>query len=469
MPNKSSTKEKLIAEKLKEDPRIEEATNLLLKTIEHYQKSITGPKEASVEKKGLYEEIIKRFEELRGAKLWYPYIGSGIGNGALVELMDGSVKYDMISGIGVHYLGHSHPKIAKAAIDAALTNTVMQGNLQQNIESVELTELFVKHSGMDHCFLSTSGAMANENALKIAFQKKHPASRVLAFENCFFGRSLAGSQISDKPAFRVGLPLNLAVDYIPFFDAKAPDASTKKAVSTLEKHIARYPKQHAVMCIELIQGEGGFNTGKREFFVAIMDILKKHSIVILNDEVQTFGRTSKLFAFQHFDLQEYVDIVTVGKLTQVCATLYNDAYKPKPGLLSQTFTSSTAAIEAAICIIEELVEGGYFGEKGKIQRLHTFFTDKLKKLIEQREDAEGPTGLGAMIAFTPFNGDSKWVNRLAHVLFENGVISFVAGSNPTKLRFLIPVGAIEESDIEEVMKILDKSLSTVQQEIKKCT
>ena len=125
----------------------------------------------------------------------------------------------------------------------------MQGNLQQNGDSVEICRLLVQASKLDHCFLSTSGATANENGLKVAFQKKHPAWRILAFDHCFAGRSLVGSQITDRPAYREGLPLNYFVDYVPFFDVNRPEESTKQAVQVLKSHIARYPKQHAVMNI----------------------------------------------------------------------------------------------------------------------------------------------------------------------------------------------------------------------------
>ena len=66
--------------------------------------------------------------------------------------------------------------------------------------------------------------MANENALKAAFQKRFPANRVLAFEHGFAGRTLALSQVTDKPAYRKGLPETLAVDHIPFFDPARPQA-----------------------------------------------------------------------------------------------------------------------------------------------------------------------------------------------------------------------------------------------------
>ena len=324
--------------------------------------------------------MLADFARYRGGSLWYPYIGSGFGKGALVELADGSIKYDFICGIGPHYFGHNHPMIVDANVEAAITNTVMQGNLQQNVDSLELTEMLVKLSKLDHCFLSSSGAMANENALKIAFQKNTPAYRVLAFDKCFVGRSLAASQITDKAAYRDGLPQFLHVDYVPFFDPRRPEESIRLSVETVKKYIHRYPKQHAIMCFELIQGEGGFFAGTKEFFTEIMSVLKDNGIAVFADEVQSFGRTTELFAYQYFGLQEFVDIASIGKLSQVCATLFTKAYQPKPGLLSQTFTSSTSAIRSSRVILNELIHGGYYGAQGKIAALHKYFEERLEKV-----------------------------------------------------------------------------------------
>src|SRR6185312_3285962 len=218
------------------------------------------PRPAIDELKQAYSQSLQQFAELRGGPLYYPYLASGIGRGPLVELADGSVKYDMITGIGVHYLGHSHPLLLDSSIDAALNDTIMQGNLQQNEPSLEVCRRLVDfaiQSGapLKHAFLTTSGAMANENALKLVLSKKSPASRILAFEHTFAGRSFVLSQITDKPAYRAGLPTVINVDYVPFFDYNCPKESTQKAVSVLQSHLVRYPKQHAVMWMELVLGE----------------------------------------------------------------------------------------------------------------------------------------------------------------------------------------------------------------------
>ena len=82
------------------DPRLNQAKNQLLETIHDHQQKITKIKPANAALVLRYEDLIKAFSLIRGANLWYPHFGSGLGNGSLVELADGSVKYDMITGIG---------------------------------------------------------------------------------------------------------------------------------------------------------------------------------------------------------------------------------------------------------------------------------------------------------------------------------------------------------------------------------
>ncbi len=456
-------KNDLIANKLFADSRIEEAKKLILQAVDEHQQKIKGIKPPNPDLKEQYEATLEALKNIRGQKLYFPYVGSGIGNGSLVELLDGSIKYDFISGIGPHYFGHSHLKIISEGLDAAISDTVMQGNLQQNIEPLEFASLLTNATKMDHCFLTSSGAMANENALKIAFQKKFPAHRLLTFEKCFAGRTLTLSQLTDKPGFREGLPLNISVDYIPFYDAKNPKESTKKSVDALKKHLSRYPKQYAAMLFEFVQGEGGFNVGTREFFKSIMEVLKEHDVAIFADEVQTFGRTQELFAYQYFGLEEYVDIASFGKLSQVCGTLFKQNFNPLPGLLSQTFISSTAALKAGLYMIQFMLKNGFFGQKGKIAEIHEFFKQELDALSSKYPHlVQGPFGIGSMIAFTPFDGDSAKVTEFVQKLFQAGVMSFVAGSNPTRVRFLVPADVITQNDIAQAMQIIEQTLLGMQ-------
>ena len=246
-----------------------------------------------------------------------------------------------------------------------------------------------------------------------------------------------------------------------FYDWKNPEKSTKRAVKALELFIARHPGQHAGMCMELIQGENGFYPGNTEFFMALINVLKKHDILVLIDEVQSFGRTTHPFAFQHFGLQDHVDVVCMGKLSQVCATIYNKDRRPKPGLLSQTFTSSTGAIRCSLAILNSLLNDGFFGLNGRNMQLRKKLVDNLKE-IEKRHSTLlcGPYGSGLMIACTPYGGDREKVVDLVRRLFDVGVITFMAGEAVTRLRFLIPAGGITFEDIDKITAIFEECLTS---------
>lgn len=453
-----------MAENFFGDPRVKKAKNDILLALGEYQKSFTGVKPPSGDLKPDYNKVLDEFGKMRGGNLFIPYVASGLGHGALVELADGSVKYDFITGIGVHIMGHSHHKVVDACLTAALEDTVMQGNLQPNLESVEcvrtlLKAVNLKGAGFDHCFLASSGVMAGENALKIAFQKKTPASRILAFKNCFMGRTLVMSQATDKPAYREGLPKTIDVDYVPFFDPANPQGSTEAAVAQLKEHLKNHPGQYAAMCFELVLGEGGFYPGDSHFFKSLIEILKQNNVAVLVDEVQTFCRLPEMFAFQYFGLDKLVDVVWVGKASQVCATFFRENFKPKPGLLSQTYTASSTAITAGHAIVNHLMTGGFYGPEGQIEKIHTYFRGKLEALAQKHPSLiKGPFGIGAMIGFTPLDGSADKVKKFLFALFHNGVMGFTAGDNPTRFRFLVPIGCVTNSDIDAVVEILEKTL-----------
>lgn len=459
---------KTIADGFFNDPRLTDAKKLIEEALKEHSSKITKVRPGHPELKESYESLLQKIAEYRGGALFYKYLGSGIGNGPLVELADGSVKYDFITGIGVHYMGHSHPGVVSAQINGAISNTVMNGHLQQNVDTASLLELLSKEAckygaGVKNVFLSTSGAMANENAFKIIFQKRSPATRFFAFEKCFAGRTLGMAWVTDKAAYRQGLPKTIDVDYIPFYCETDHQGSIELAVKAMKKQITRFPGQHAGFIMEVIQGENGSWVGNTQYFEALIKECKENNISVFIDEVQSFARTTELFAFQHFKLDKLVDVVSIGKNSQVCATLFTDDHKPKPGLMSQTFTGSSAQISAAHYVVKSIVEGNYLGQEGKIQKLHKRFKENLEKISEKNPDKlKGPYGTGAMVAMTVFNGDEPKSKAFTVKLFENGVLSFMASGHPnTRVRFLMPVMATEEKHIDDVCEIIEKTLGEI--------
>jgi acetylornithine aminotransferase len=460
----------LFAVQFRNDPRVQQARELLAAALQEHSARVVGPRPPRPELAEEHAQLLDRLTKARGGAPYFPYLSSGLGRGPWVELVDGSGKLDFIVGIGVHGLGHSHPLMMQASIDGALQDTVMQGNLQQHPPSIELCERLIgwaKKSGahLDHCLLSTSGAMSNENALKIALHNRAPASRILALDNCFAGRSIALAALTDRPQYRTGLPLALTVDYLPAFDPRDPDGSTKKAVEILKKNVERYPNQYANLWMELVSGEGGYYPGSTEYFRALCEIAREQKILITFDEVQTFSRLSEPYAFQHFKLDEFADIVTIGKITQVCATLYGEALKPKGPLLSQTFTASSASIAAGLMMLKALEANECFGPSGRNMTRHHYFAGKLVQLAAKHPGKiSGPWGEGMMIAFTPGNGSSKYAQDFVYKMYHAGIMGFVAGHDPTRIRFLPPPACTTEADIDAACLILDEVLAAMPQE-----
>jgi 4-aminobutyrate aminotransferase-like enzyme len=196
-----------------------------------------------------------------------------------------------------------------------------------------------------------------------------------------------------------------------------------------------------------------------------MDICKQNGAAVMVDEVQTFGRTPEPFAFQYYHLDDYVDVVTVGKLTQICATLFTDEYAPESGLLSQTFTGATSAIKAGQIIVKGLLRGGFFGPGGRVEKCHDYIVNRLETIKKQTNGAiSGPYGVGAMIGFTVFGGDLKRTKDFIQRLFEEGVIAFYAGENPSRVRFLLPMGVITTDMIDSALVIVERLLIEMRSE-----
>jgi acetylornithine/succinyldiaminopimelate/putrescine aminotransferase len=435
------------------DRRVQQARQLVLEALADHQRMITGIRPPLAEERLSYEHLLQSLKDCRGKPPFYPFIGSGFGRGSLVELADGSVKYDFITGVGC-YLGHGLPELVEAAVAAALENVVLQGNMIQNRQAVQLMSRLIRLSGLDHCFLTTSGAMALENGLKIAYQAKPGRQRLLAFTNNFAGRTCTLAQVTDRPMLREGLPLNIGVDYLPYLDPEEEGVSIERTSARLQEHLERYPGKHAALIVEMVQGEGGCHVGSRRFFEPLFRRLREAGVLIIVDEIQTFGRTSAFFAYQHFGLQEYVDITTVGKLAQVCATLWRNEINPHPDLISQTFISSTSALHASAAVLD-ILERGYFGPDGKNMRLHALCRSRLERMAH----VSGPFGMGTLVGFTPYAGESDRVIAFCRALFDAGVIGFPGGRRPTRVRFLLPSAAVTEEEIEAAFTIVEQTLA----------
>jgi acetylornithine/N-succinyldiaminopimelate aminotransferase len=438
------------------DKVIELAQNFL-KDLEGINK-VKPPVEAQ---KPRSAELAERIDAARGRPLFFHYIGSGRGNGPYVELQDGSVKLDLINGIGIHILGHAHPLVVHNSLEASLSDVVMQGNLQPGMEYLEMTEKLVEvaslGSNIKHAWLCQSGSMANENGLKICRQKMNGARMIISMTKAFAGRTQMMAEVTDNPAYRVGLPTYDEVVRVPFYDKDNPN-SIEDSHKALKEIIEKHRGDIGCFIFEPMQGEGGYRSAPREFFVPLLETCKEEGIPIFLDEVQTFCRTGEFFAFQTLCLGEYVDVVSVAKSLQNAATLYTSEFNPEPGLISGTFSGSTVALKTGTAILHHLKSEGYMGPNGKISEIHKMFVGMLNELGETscKGLISDAGGLGLMVAFTPMEGTKEQMLLAVKKLFENGLMCFGCGSDPYRIRFLLPA-ILERSHVDEAKSIIEKT------------
>lgn len=458
----------LFGEELATSSKVQKQIDELVQSVGDISKKIKSVSAANPDRVPKFKEMADKIAQNRGRPLYLPFIGSGIGNGSFVELEDGSVKLDLINGIGINLMGHSNPRVISATVRGALQDIIVQGNLEPNKEYVEfgqlITSLAKKKSRLTHAWITTCGSMANEIALKISRQKRNPARKIIAMKGAFAGRSTLMTEITDNPATKEGQPNYDETLRIPFLDINEA-RSREIALAEMKKHIDQNKGNISAFMFELVQGEGGFNVGTREYFIPLFELCQENKILLWADEVQTFGRTGELFAFEKLDLGNYLDFCTIAKTAQVGCTLFTGEMNPKPGLIAGTFAGATASLSAGTEIIKMLVEDNYLGPNGKIAKLHNEFVGMLQKLSEGslKGMLDDIGGTGLMIAAKPLDGSKAMIEKLVKVLFENGIIGYYCGHGPYKLRFLIPA-TMSSAEVKLAGEILEKSILQVAKE-----
>jgi 4-aminobutyrate aminotransferase-like enzyme len=215
----------------------------------------------------------------------------------------------------------------------------------------------------------------------------------------------------------------------------------------------------ACVVFELVQGESGFRTAPREFLEPLMRECRAAGVAVWVDEIQTFGRTGELFAFQKLGLAPYVDVVTVGKMLHCAAALYTDEYNPRPGLVAGTFAGTTVGLAIGRRITERLLAEGFLGPHGRIVQLGAFAEERLRRLARDLGGRRvgAIDGVGAMWAVELSGASHAAVLALLRRCFDAGLLLYYGGSGPYRLRFFLPA-VITEAEIGEAVDILQSCL-----------
>ena len=372
------------------------------------------------------------------------------GEGAWLWDKDGRKYLDLLSGLAVTSLGHSHPQVAAALYEQAQT-LLHVSNLFGTEPGWQVAQTLDRLLGVGQpgwpengqsrgqVFFTNSGAEANECALKLArrFGGRGRHVVVSAFGS-FHGRTLATLHATGQPAkHEVFQPLPEGFRHVAWCDLAELEGSLDPSV--------------AAVLLESVQGEGGVNPATAEYFQGVRRICDERGILFMVDEVQTgLGRCGSWFAHQQFDVVP--DVVTMAKALGngvpigACWAKTEVAAAFEPGDHATTFGGqplATAAARAVLAVMEAE------DVPARAQRAG----ERLTKGALALDGVAAVRGLGLLLAVELDGHDAKVV---AARLLELGAI--VNAVTPTALR-LAPSLLISDDEIDRALALLAEALA----------
>ena len=353
---------------------------------------------------------------------------------------ENGVEYlDLYSGHGVISIGHSHPEYVNK-LKNQLDKIGFYSNAIQNPLQVDLAIKLGEISGYEDysLFLCTSGAEANENALKLASFHTEK-SRIIAFDNSFHGRTSAAVAATDNKKIVAPMNAQQKVTFLPLNSIELVEIELEKG-------------DVCCVIIEGIQGVGGLDEGTTEFFQALELACAKHDVVLILDEVQSgYGRSGKFFAHQYHDIKP--DIISIAKGMgngfPIGGILISPKIKPSFGLLGTTFGGSHLSCAAGIAVLEVI-------ENEKLQENATQIYNHFLEVTKDMPYVKKVKGKGLMLGLE-FDFD---VSELRKKMILEKYVFTGNSSNKNLLRILPPL-TIKKEAINHFVKVLKEALEEI--------
>ena len=362
--------------------------------------------------------------------------------GARIYDLDGKSYLDMLGGIAVNALGHSHPKII-AAIEQQIRKYMHVSNVFYQEPQVRLAEQLVEASGYPRVFFSNSGAEATEGAIKMArrFGSAHGRYDIVGFTGGFHGRTYGALSIMDKPLYKEGMgPFLPNTIVLPYNDIDALEA--------------RVDENTCAVMIEVLQGEGGISSATDEFVAALWSLKERYGFLVIADEVQSgIGRTGDFFAFERYGVRP--DIITVAKAmggglplgailaTDEAASLFDR------GMHGTTYGGNPVACVAGSVVVDEVMNGLMI----HVREIGAYFIERMEALrAEMPARIREVRGRGCMVGLV-LNEDAAPVIPM---LLAHGVIANATAGNV--IRF-VPPFVIQRADVDELEHALRRVLT----------
>jgi 4-aminobutyrate aminotransferase len=387
------------------------------------------------------------------------------GEGSWVTTSDGDRYLDFSGGIAVTSTGHCHPRVTAAIAEQASRFVHAQANVYTHdlMQPLAAKLAEITPPGIDTFFYANSGAEITEAAVKLAKQATGRPN-IIVFQGSFHGRThQAMAMTTSKTVYRAGhAPLPSGIFIAPFPDVRSDDvqAEVARALAGFDDLLSSVtaPSETAAVIIEPVLGEGGYIAAPAGFLEAIERRCKQHGMLFIADEVQSgFGRTGKMFAIEHYDVEP--DIVCMAKgiasgfpFSALGTRRELDDRWPV-GSHGGTYGANPMGCAAALATIDVLTAPGFMDDVNARGRQ---LADGLRRLQEHHAAIVQVRALGLMIA-AQFDTAARTSAIVTHCLREGKLITMTAGAAGTTLRFMPPLTVTAE-EIDLALTALDKAL-----------
>ena len=349
---------------------------------------------------------------------------------------NGNQYLDLYGGHAVISIGHSHPVYVNA-LTKQLQKIGFYSNAVQNPLQTKLADRIEELSGCKNyaLFMCSSGAEANENALKLASFHTNKAT-VIAFDNSFHGRTSACVAATDNPKIIAPINAQQQVRFLPLGDLNLVEITLKS-------------EPICAIIIECIQGVGGLDESTTEFYKGLELLCKRHNTVLIADEVQSgFGRTGEFFAFQKHGITPHIISMAkgMGNGFPVGGILIHPSIKASYGLLGTTFGGNHLACAATLAVLEVLESENLMQNT---KEMSAYFIKKAQAIPQLKK----LKGRGLMLGLE-FNFPVAPLRK--KLLFDHFLFTG-SSKNPNLIRILPPL-TIKAAHIDTLFNALAQEL-----------
>jgi len=370
------------------------------------------------------------------------------GSGAWLVDEGGKRYLDLVQGWAVNGLGHSPALVAQALAEQA-QRLLNPSPAFYNRPMLELAKRLTELSCFDRVFLASSGAEANEGAVKLARRwgrkMRGGAHQIIGFEQGFHGRTLAMMSASGKPGWdRIYAPMPGG-----FAKARLNDiASVQRAIT---------PETVAVM-IEFVQGEAGVRLADPGFVRELRALCTERQLLLIADEVQTgIGRCGHAFAYEMFDVEP--DIMTLAKglggglplSALLCKERFNCF---EPGDQGGTFCGNPLMAAVGLAVVMEVCRPDFLA---RVRQSAAYLSEGLQAIVREH-GLVAERGAGLLRALVLPHENAEAVVAAARELTPVGLL--INAPRPQLLR-LMPALNLSRAETDQALELLRQALRAV--------